>query len=457
MVELRRYQEEGVAKIQQQMAANNRRVLYVLPTGGGKTVIFTELTRRTVAAGGRVLILQHRKRLIRQCKNGIGMEYGVIQARQPSNRHAPVQIASVNTLSRRLDQYQPDEFDLLVVDEGHHAPAGEWARVLQHFDRSNHLLVTATPCRKDGRGLRDFADVMVLGPSPNWLTDNGYLARMRVLRRPMTGIDEFKYKGHDFDQQQASNVMSDRQIVGNVVDHYLDHVRPSGKLLGFCCSVAHAQIMAAEYNKRGIPAASIDGAMNDLQQSEIFDRLEHGDLLVLMSCQLVDEGVNVPNLDAIQLLAPTHSLRVHLQRVGRGLRTYQGRRKVLLDHVGDCSRHGHYLDDRQWSLDAPKRKSRGVTGPSVSECIECYSAIPSGSLVCPYCDAEQPKPKPKDMRIVDGQLVEWTAEMAAQEAKLKANREVAMARTLEQLQAIAKERGYQPGWAYHKYRARHRS
>lgn len=152
---LRPYQLQAVAGIRDAFGQRQRSVLFVLPTGGGKTTIFSHITEQTAARGNRVCILVHRQELLRQASASLdqmGVPHGLVAANRSMDLSHPVQVASVQTLARRLHKLPGDLFQLLVVDEAHHSNAGTWAKVLAHFQRARVLGVTATPCRCDGRG-----------------------------------------------------------------------------------------------------------------------------------------------------------------------------------------------------------------------------------------------------------------------------------------------------------------
>merc|ERR1711952_632041 len=121
----------------------------------------------------------------------LGHEAGIIQAGIKPRPELPLQVASVDTLARRLG----GSFDLVIADEAHHAPCATWTRVLEHYDTARQLLVTATPCLMDGRGLRDHADRMIVGPSTQWLTDEGYLPRLTAYGIPLADTSSLRTRG----------------------------------------------------------------------------------------------------------------------------------------------------------------------------------------------------------------------------------------------------------------------
>ncbi len=164
-LQLRPYQSTAVANIRAALARGHRSVLFVLPTGGGKTVVFSHIAEQASRKGNRICILVHRVELLEQASRslaGLGVRHGLIAANRSMDLSAPVQVASVQTLARRLQRLPADLFQLLVVDEAHHSNAGTWAKVLSHFHRARVLGVTATPCRCDGRGLGEWYGEMVL-------------------------------------------------------------------------------------------------------------------------------------------------------------------------------------------------------------------------------------------------------------------------------------------------------
>lgn len=180
-ITLRPYQERVMDDLRDAFRQGNRAPLLVLPTGGGKTIIFSHIAATAAGRGRQVLILVHRRELITQASRkltAVGVEHGIIAAGMPGSDH-PVQVASVQTLARRLRciEWKPT---LIIIDEAHHATAGQWSQVLEHWPEAYRLGVTATPCRLDGRGLRDAFDVMVKGPSMADLIFAGYLTGARI-------------------------------------------------------------------------------------------------------------------------------------------------------------------------------------------------------------------------------------------------------------------------------------
>jgi superfamily II DNA or RNA helicase len=298
----------------------------------------------------------------------------------------PVQVASVQTLARRLHRIPTDYFQLLVIDEAHHSNAGTWAKVLEHCSSARVLGVTATPIRSDGRGLNEWYQAMVLGPTPAELTAEGFLASARVLAPPGPSMVGLRKRMGDFDMTQAGQMLQAGQAMGDCLTHYRRYL-DGQTAIAFCCSIAHAEAVAELFQRNGVAAASIDGTMDSSTRERLLADLGAGRLKVLTSCQLIGEGVDVPSVAGCILLRPTQSVSLHLQMIGRCLRPQPGKTAVILDHVGNTQRLGHHLEEREWSLDGTPKRDREAA-PSVKVCPKCFACLPSGVQRCSECGHE---------------------------------------------------------------------
>jgi DNA repair protein RadD len=416
-------------------------VLAVLPTGGGKTVCFSYIAQAASVKGNRVLILVHRAELLDQASRAMPVPHGVIPSRP---RHGPKPYGAGGQRANRSPEATPAAagfLSALVVDEAHHTTAGTWARVIAHFHAAKLLGVTATPIRGDGRGLGEHYQAMVQGPTAAELTSEGYLAPARVLAPPGFDSAGLRKRMGDFDTKQAEQRVG--TIMGDCLGHYRKHL--SGQTaIAFCCSVAHAEAVAALFQSAGIAAASIDGTMDTATRRELLQRLAVGDLKVLTSCALIGEGVDVPSVGGCILLRPTASVGLHLQMIGRCLRPQPGKTAVVLDHVGNTLRLGHHLEERDWTLDGLRKRDREAA-PSVKVCPTCFATSPSTAQVCADCGHVFAPPERREIKVVDGEL---------QEIAVTKKREQGKATDLEALRELAQQRGYKRGWAERVYQAR---
>jgi len=437
---LRPYQHQLITDIRLQYQLGKRSVLAVLPTGGGKTVCFSHIAQAAAKKGNRVCILVHRQELLDQASRSLPVPHGIIAANRSMDLSHAVQIASVQTVARRLHLLPRDFFQLLVVDEAHHTTAGTWAKVVAHFHKAHLLGVTATPIRSDGRGLGAHYQAMVQGPSAAELTDAGFLAPARVLAPPGFNATGLRKTMGDFDTKQAEQRVG--TIMGDCIGHYRKHLAGQ-TAIAFCCSVAHAEAVAALFMGAGIPAASIDGTMSNEQRRQLLSDLGAGKLKVLTSCALIGEGVDVPSVGGCILLRPTASVALHLQMIGRCLRPQPGKRAVVLDHVGNTLRLGHHLEPRDWTLDGIPKRDR-EQAPSVKVCPACFATAASAAQVCSEC-GHRFSPEARELKQVDGEL---------QELAVTRRREQGSAQSLDDLRQLAQQRGYKRGWAERVYEAR---
>jgi superfamily II DNA or RNA helicase len=448
---LRPYQQQAIHSLRLAYRAGSRAPLLVLPTGAGKTVVFSEITRSATERGRRILVLVHRRELIAQASHKLslaGVTHGVIAAGFPDS-DAPVQVASVQTLVRRLSRIHHPP-DLIVIDEAHHATAGSWSRILQHWPDALRLGVTATPVRADGRGLSAIFDRLVLGPSVADLIGASFLSPARIYAPPvqadLTGI---KRRAGDFAVEDAAERLDRPSVIGDAIAHYR-RLADSQQAITFCCSLRHAEHVCESFNAAGIPAATLLGSTDPLDRDRIVAQFAAAQIRVLVTVDVVSEGFDIPAASCAILLRPTASLGLYLQQVGRVLRPAPGKtHAVILDHVGNVHRHGWPDDHRDWSLDgiARGRGSSGPPAPSVRTCPSCFAAF-RPQLLCPLCGTYTAPPA-RQVRQVDGELKELRREAVRQRVA-----ERKQARSIGELLALAKQRGYSPAWAWKVHNAR---
>ncbi len=455
-ITLRDYQSSAIHALRASYRAGHRAPLLVCPTGGGKTIMFAAITQSAAARGHRVLILVHRRELIRQASQKLSqadVPHGVIAAGDPEADH-PVQVASVQTLARRLDRlsWRPD---LIVIDEAHHAVAGTWRKILEHWPHALRLGVTATPLRQDGRGLCSMFDHLVEGPTVATLVDHGYLSTARVFAPPQVAdLSGLRSRGGDYAQDQLADRLDRPTVTGDAIDHY-QRLCNQKRAIAFCCSAKHAESVATAFNLQGVPAATLLGTTPSEQRDQLVRQFAAGTIRVLVTVDVVSEGFDCPAAEVAILLRPTQSEGLYLQQVGRVLRPAPGKpHALILDHVGNVHRHGFPDDHRDWSLaDRPRRgpKGDGPPAPTVRTCETCFAAF-APQPVCPVCGTPA-KLSSREIQQREGELQEL-ARAAVAQARARDRRQQGKARSLPELLAIAKQRGYSAGWAYKLHNAR---
>lgn len=453
-IKLRPYQVKVINELRHALRQGYKSVLLAAPTGMGKTVIFSEITRLATQRGHTVLILVHRRELVDQASDKltrIGVDHGIICAGYKP-RVSTVQVASVQTLARRL-KLQPFAPQLIIIDEAHHCTrANTWGKVLSYWSDARLIGVTATPCRLDGKGLKHVFDTLITGPSVAELTAAGHLSPAKLWAPPARiDLSKLKTRAGDYVAEEAGEAMADKAIIGDVVAHYKRHA-DGVPAIAFCCNVYHAEVVARDLRANGISAQTLFGSTPKPARASTVQDFADGRVQVLVTVDVVSEGFDCPTAGAALLLRPTKSEALYLQQVGRVLRPSSGKsHAVVLDHVENIRRHGFPDDEREWTLnDRLKRGSKGgPAAPAVRECPECFAAF-KPSPVCPSCGHEFIRQE-GGIKNLPGELQELRREESQRRVR---RREVGQARTLEQLLEVAKQRGYKPGWAYRMMESR---
>ena len=434
----------------------HRTVILQSPTGAGKSVIAAHMIATSAGRGMSSWLVCHRRELLDQLCETVrdaGVPHGVVAAGRSMTKE-PVQVASIQTLARRLSQLPPPK--LLVVDECHHSVATTYAKVIAHCPESWIVGLTATPARTDGRGLGDVFNGIVQGPTVAELTQMGYLSPYRLIGPPApTKVEGVHVRGGDFVRRELAEVVDRPQILGDAVAHYLRYVDP-GTCLVYCVNRLHARHVTEAYRNAGVDARYVAGDTPPDERRLIMTSFRrHGTPPVIVSVDLFGEGLDCAGLKAVQLLRLTQSLILHLQQIGRGLRVEEGKDAlIILDHVGNTWLHGLPDDEREWPLE-PSRPGKGDDDPAVPalrHCSECFAIFRAGTAACPQCGhAYQVEAKLPDEK--EGELEEIDAE--AHRRKRKKGREEGRAVTLRDLVILGIARGYKPAWAGIRFASRH--
>lgn len=447
MLQLRPYQAELIDNTRRALK-HHRKVLLQLPTGGGKTVISATMMGNAAERGMRSWFVVHRKELVEQTSRTlekVGVPHGFIAAGFPPKYRELVTLCSVQTLRSRAERLieQFGAPDLIVWDESHHCAAGTWKSVAALVPNAFHVGLTATPERLDGKGLDGMFRALVPGPSVRWLIDEGYLSKYRVWTHTPPDLSGVRTRGSDYDARDLGQLMGDRFLLGDAVQHYLD-ICPGQQAVAFCVSVEHAIATRDAFRERGVVAEEIDGGADGRTRREIIKAFRDGRIKVLTSVDLLGEGFDLPELTAAILLRPTKSLGLHLQQVGRALRTAPGKEyAVILDHAGNIAEHGLPDEEREWSLQGRAKRSKKGSAP-VKTCGTCFGTAPAAASECPYCGSAF-EGQAREVEQVEGRLVEIDPAVFRRQAR----QEVGQAKTREELERIARERGYKPGWVDH--------
>jgi superfamily II DNA or RNA helicase len=404
---LRDYQVRALDACRAVIRAGQRKVLLVAPTGSGKTTIASECIRSAIARGSRTLFLAHRRELLDQCHGRLlefGIESSIIRANDPRmDPNQAVQVASVQTMVRRLERFAGDSFDLIVVDEAHHTRAATYARILAHFSGTRAVLgLTATPIRSDGGGLAESYDVLVEAASMRELVQLGFLVPVRMYTAPNLDLTGIHRRQGDYVLSELGERMNHEILVGNIVTEW-QRLASDRRTVIFATTVAHSQSIAARFVEAGIRAEHLDGGMNEEERDRVLGRVRSGATQVVVNCQILTEGWDMPEVACCVLARPTKSLGLYLQMSGRALRPAPGKKNcIILDHANCFREHGG-VGDRQWALAADKPTSDAPAPEKI--CAGCGLILPLGCRECPECGLVFARPRwsgqEKAVQLVD--------------------------------------------------------
>lgn len=451
MLQPRPYQKKMIDDTRAAFARGAKSVLVVGPTGCGKTVFFSLIAEGAMRLKKRVLVLVHRRELLRQASQKLfdaGVEHGIIaQGFSPTNDL--VQVGSVQTVGRRLSEI--GKFDIIVIDECHHAISSQYQSTIESQENAKLLGVTATPERLDGRGLGrlcgGYFDELVLGPTVSELTDSGYLVPFRIFAPTAPDLSGIRTRMGDFETAGLVSKIDVPTITGDVVAHY-KRLADGLPTIAFCVTVDHARHVAATFQAAGYRAIAAHGAMPTHERDAAINGLSDGSIQILCSCDLVSEGLDVPGVAAVILLRPTKSLCLYLQQIGRGLRPAPGKKHlIVLDHANCVMTHGLPDSPREWTLDGKKKKEAAI---SLRQCKSCY-AIHKTSNACPECGYVY-KTSSSEGRIIeqkDGVLEEISGERLEMLRNTPIGSLLKKATSRADLVEIQKARGYKPGWVHY--------
>jgi superfamily II DNA or RNA helicase len=322
-LKLRDYQEECIEIIDKLDPGS---YLIQMATGCGKTATFTNIKRK-----GRVLVLAHREELVTQPIKYYDCPVGIEMANHKSNNE-PVVIASVMSLTHRLEKFKPDDFDMIITDEAHHAAANSYKKIYEYFKPRLHLGFTATPNRGDNVRLDDVFQDIIFERDIKWAIQNHYLTDIYCMRVNIGyDISKVARRMGDFAPGELEEAMNQDVLNNAIAEAYKKYAK--GQTLIFACSVEHAEAIAEK-----IPGAVAVTAKTK-NREELIRKFTNREIPVLVNCMIFTEGTDMPLVETVMIARPTSNNSLYTQMVGRGLRLYPGKDKLtLIDLVGTTGR-----------------------------------------------------------------------------------------------------------------------
>lgn len=412
---LRPYQLELKQEIYDAWNAGHKNILAVKPTGMGKTKMFCKVALEMALGHNKfpTAIMVHRKELVQQISLTLAEEeivhniiapkpviLGIVGAhrrvlrRQFYDYNAPITVVSVDTLNARKVKHESwaKNIRLWITDEAAHLlKNNKWGKAVDYFPNAIGLGVTATPRRLDKRGLGRHADGvfdhMVEGPNSRWGIEHGFLCWYKIAIPPSDYQQFLRKASEASDYSKDSMIQADRQsvIYGHLVRNYQKFA--SGKqTIVFVSSIETGIKAEKEYNAAGIRAKLLTGESSDKERLDAMLDFRDKKIQALLNVDLFDEGLDVPGIECVQLGRATMSLSKYLQMVGRGLRPADGKSHlIIIDHVGNVTRHGLPDARRNWTLDRIVKKRDTTNFIRVCANVECNAPYDRVLTACPWC------------------------------------------------------------------------
>lgn len=347
-IRLRDYQDDAVTAVRNDLATGIRRPAVVLPTGGGKTIVFSDLLAKEVNRG-KGLIIAHRDELIQQAVDKYrsvnpGAEVGIVKAEQDET-DAPVIASSIQTLARPNRRARLTGVGLVVVDECHHATAASYRAVLDHYDVPA-VGFTATPARGDGKALGDVWEKISYEMPLLRMIRRGFLCDIIgiQIKVPDLNLTNLKKTAGDYREGELGERLAESMAPETVAKAYRKHgVRPDGTVrpgILFAPTVDTAHLFAEAFDAEGFKVATVWGAMPMTERRQTLADYDAGKIDILCNCMVLTEGFDSPRAEVCVIARPTASSPLYIQMVGRVLRLFPGKDGALvLDVVGASSRH----------------------------------------------------------------------------------------------------------------------
>ena len=342
-------------------------ILYQMPTGTGKTRLFTSIIRDISIWGlrhninYRILIIAHRSELIEQSSRSLDkyrIKHGVLAGTMKDKRDLTqaIQVASIQTITHPANQCMIDDlkFDFIIIDEAHHAVANSYQKLWEYCPDAKKLGVTATPWRMNNSGFAQIFDVYIPSMSIKDFIQKGWLATYQYYSIPTSSelvksiesIREFDIEG-DYKNSALVEVCDTSKIRAQLYDSYEKNVLGKKGII-YSISREHSEHICLQYRSRGVAIENIDSKTLAKVREKVIQAFRNGEIDIIVNVDIFSEGFDCPDIEFIQLARPTKSLVKYIQQVGRGLRKNGDKKCVILDNVGMYSRFGLPDEERDW-------------------------------------------------------------------------------------------------------------
>lgn len=340
-------------------------VMLQMPTGTGKTYLFTSIVNDLIAAYKdahhdiHILVVAHRMEMLDQISatlSRFGIAHGFIQGTREQHLWKRVQVASIMSLLTEKNYYNTlrQKFDYIIVDEAHHSLADTYIKLFELFPEAKKLGVTATPWRLNHESFLSLYQTLIVSPQISWFINNNLLADFDYVSiKPNSDIQRLVNRSEvadtgDFANADLDNTFNNQRIRSKVYESY-KRFADGRKGIIYAINKRHALKIAKLYCSHGINAVAIDCDTPKEERQDLIARFKAGEITVLVNVEIFTEGFDCPDVSFIQLARPTKSLALYLQQVGRGLRIVDGKEKtIIIDNVGLYNYFGLPDANRKW-------------------------------------------------------------------------------------------------------------
>lgn len=454
---LRLHQITAVEMLRASLRAGKKRPMLAAPCSFGKTRTAAYMLHSAVSKGKRAVIICDRIKLIEQtleAYDDLGLKFGVIQADHWRTDYSqPLQIASAQTLARKLEKYGPQafNFDFAIVDEAH-THYKYLTKIMEMFNAVPFIGLSATPFSK---GLGKYYDDLVVPTTPRELLAGGYLCPVDYYGGRKVALEGVKTRsiptgGRDYDERALSDAIEkDTQLVGDIIANWQKHAN-GRQTVAFAPSINHSKELVRQFQAAGIAAEHIDGYMDVEEREDILKAHNNGEFLILSCSRLLNTGWDSPSTSCLIDCFPTKSYITYVQRIGRIMRISDGKdNAIVLDHAGNVGRFGFAEDIVPVELDDGDKdynernqiKEQPEKEIKVHDCPQCFRQFTGLRCSCGY-----EIPIKAQIESDNEELVK----LAKSENKLYTKDQKQS--FFSQLLTYAESKGYKEAWVSHKYR-----
>lgn len=398
-MQLREYQETFATNLAQALAAGKRKVVGQLPTGGGKTVVFSAISNRYISKSSKsVLILVHRKELLQQTRKTLYNAFGIVAHPIVSGVKyippSPVYVGMVESVNRRISRI--NNIGLVIIDEAHIAA---FNKIHQFFPEQFIIGVTATPQASSRKNpMKNHYDDIICSIDIPELIASGFLAQnITIAPKEVVNRAELAVKGGEFQDGFMAEKFSAPKYIQSTIHAYEKYSRGK-KTIIFNVTVEHSLRVTEAFRIAGYNCRHIDGTTPKHEREAAFLWLKNNPDAILCNVGIATTGFDEPTIETVIVNKATMSMPLWLQMSGRGGRITETKSAfTIIDMGGNATTHGDWCDGRDWNdiFHNPRKPGKSQVAP-VKSCFQCDAIIPVSAKTCKFCGYVYPTEEIQD-------------------------------------------------------------